>query len=222
MNANNWTRRSLVTSVALGMLLTGFDASAARADAAVAVSELVRSGGVDSTTEPHPGLDVRWGRAVALVDAPATSVMSVLQNYASYKEFLPNFQASRVLSRRGSSALVYLQVSVLRGASKIWAEVKLRELPAQGSTRSIECTMTKGNVDQFKALWQVTPFDQNRSLVAFQILVDPDLPLPSSLINDENQKNARKVVRALRSRVTTQRATTPTLTSAAVSTNSVR
>jgi hypothetical protein len=77
----------------------------------------------------------------------------------------------------------------------------LRELPAQGSTRSIECTMTKGNVDQFKALWQVTPYDQRRSLVAFQILVDPDLPLPTSFVNDENQKNARKAVRALRTRL---------------------
>jgi ribosome-associated toxin RatA of RatAB toxin-antitoxin module len=176
-------------------------AGSAHADSAVLVSDVVRRGEIESTVKPQPGIDVQWGRAVAIVDAPADSVMSVLQNYAGYKDFLPNFQESRVLSQRGSSALVYIQVSIMRGAAKIWIEAKLRELPAQGTTRLIECTMTKGNVDQFKALWEVTPYDQNRSLVAFQILVDPDMPVPSSLINGENQKNARKAVRALRTRV---------------------
>jgi ribosome-associated toxin RatA of RatAB toxin-antitoxin module len=181
------------------MLLTF--AGSAHADSAVLVSDVVRRGDIESTVKPQPGIDVQWGRAVAIVDAPADSVMAVLHNYAGYKDFLPNFQASRVLSQRGTSALVYIQVSIMRGAAKIWVEAKLRELPAQGTTRRIECTMTKGNVDQFKALWEVTPYDQNRSVVAFQILVDPDMPVPSGFVNDENQKNARKAVRALRSRL---------------------
>ena len=46
--------------------------------------------------------------------------------------------------------------------------------------------------------WEVTPFDDGRTLVAFQIIVDPDLPLPTSLINAENEKAARKTVHALR------------------------
>jgi ribosome-associated toxin RatA of RatAB toxin-antitoxin module len=133
-----------------------------------------------------------------MVDAPAAAVMSVLQDYARYKDFLPNFQASRVLSQRGTSALVYLQVSVLHGASKIWVEVKLHERPAQGATRTIEGTMMRGNVDRFEAVWQVTPFDPHHSVVSFQLLVDPNMPVPATLVNDENQKNARKALRALR------------------------
>jgi ribosome-associated toxin RatA of RatAB toxin-antitoxin module len=193
--------RSLVSVPLLAAALLLTNSRSARADIVPPVSDVVRSGEIESTIKPHPGIDVQWGRAVGIVDAPADSVMAVLQNYGSYKDFLPNFQASRVLSQRGSSALVYMQVSVMHGAAKIWVEVKLRELPVQGTTRTIECTMTKGNVDQFKAIWQVTPYDPQRSVVAFQILVDPDLPLPTSFVNDENLKNARKAVRALRTRL---------------------
>jgi ribosome-associated toxin RatA of RatAB toxin-antitoxin module len=158
----------------------------------------VRSGEIDSSLKPHPGTSVHWGRAVALVDAPAADVMAVLQNYAGYQTFLPNFEASRVLSQRGAAALVYVQVSILHGAAKIWAELKLRPRQAGGATRMIEATMLKGNVSHFEASWEVTPFDPQRTLVAFQIFVDPEMPVPESLINNENQKNARKAVRALR------------------------
>jgi hypothetical protein len=62
--------------------------------------------------------------------------------------------------------------------------------------------MTKGNVDVLQAVWEVTPLDDGRTLVAFQIVVDPDLPLPTSLVNSENAKTARMTIRALRERVT--------------------
>ena len=35
----------------------------------------------------------------------------------------------------------------------------------------------------------------------FKIFVDPDMPLPSSIFSRENEKAARKTVRALRTRV---------------------
>jgi ribosome-associated toxin RatA of RatAB toxin-antitoxin module len=111
---------------------------------------------------------------------------------------MPNFEDSRVLSQRGASALVYVKVNVMHGAVNFWAEVKLQPKAAQGMTRVVQGKMTKGNVDQFEATWEVTPVEGNKTLVAFQVLLDPSLPLPASLVNGENQKSARKAVRALR------------------------
>jgi ribosome-associated toxin RatA of RatAB toxin-antitoxin module len=124
--------------------------------------------------------------------------MAVIQNYGGYKSFMPNFEDSRVLSQRGASALVYVKVNVVHGAVNFWAEVKLQPKAAQGMTRVVQGKMTKGNVDQFEATWEVTPVEGNKTLVAFQVLLDPSLPLPASLVNGENQKSARKAVRALR------------------------
>ena len=151
------------------------------------VSDEVRNGKIETSSQPHPGTNVQWGRAVALIDAPIDDVMAVIQNYGGYKTFLPHFEESRVLSQRGASALVYVKVSVMRGAANLWAEVKLKPRAGDGATRVIEGAMTKGNMDHFEAVWEVTPVEGG-TLVAFQILVDPDLPLPASLITDENLK----------------------------------
>jgi ribosome-associated toxin RatA of RatAB toxin-antitoxin module len=179
------------------------DPAGAQAGTGVVVSEKVRAGGMESTNQPYPGSSVQWGRAVAIVDAPVEKVMAVVQDYGRYTEFMPKFEASRVLSQRGSSALLYAQVSLMRGAATIWAELKIKQRDA-GATKVIEAKMTKGNVDVLQAVWEVTPLDDGRTLVAFQIVVDPDLPLPTSLVNSENAKTARMTIRALRERVTSK------------------
>ena len=183
----------------LGFALSAVDPAGAQAG--TVVSEKVRSGGMDSTSQPFPGTSVQWGRAVAIIDAPADKVLAVVQDYANYTTFMPNFQTSRVLSQRGGSALLYAQVSLMKGAASIWAELKIKPRDV-GATKVIEAKMTKGNVDILQAVWEITPFDDGRTLVAFQIIVDPDLPLPTSLVNSENAKTARMTIRALRERVT--------------------
>lgn len=173
----------------------------AQANVAPPVSQEIRDGGIESTGQAFPGRSAEWGRAVAIVDAPYDKVIAAVENYGSYKDFLPNFQASKVLSQRGSSALIYAQVSVMKGAATIWAELKIKARTEGANTRVIEAKMTKGNVDLLQATWEVTPYDATHTLVAFQIIVDPDWPVPSSLVNSENRKNARKTIRALRAYV---------------------
>lgn len=168
-------------------------------------SENVKKGGMDSTALPYPGTSVQWGRAVMIVDAPAERVMSIVGNYADYHTFLPNFTTSRVLSQRGSSALVYVQLEIMNGAATIWAELKLRPKKTDGTTQIIEGTMTKGNVKLFQAQWEITPQADGRTLVAVQMIVDPDLPVPSSILTSENQKSARKTIRALRDKLAAQK-----------------
>lgn len=168
-------------------------------------SENVKNGGMDSAALPYPGTSVQWGRAVMILDAPAERVMSIVGNYADYHTFLPNFTTSRVLSQRGSSALVYVQLEIMNGAATIWAELKLRPKKTDGTTQVIEGTMTKGNVKLFQAQWEVTPQADGRTLVALQMIVDPDLPVPSSILTSENQKSARKAMRALRDKLAAQK-----------------
>ena len=178
--------------------------AAAQAGAPV-LSENVLKGNLDSSAVPYPGTSVQWGRAVLMIDAPVDRVMSVIGNYADYHTFLPNFTTSRVLSQRGSSALVYVQLEIMNGAATIWAELKLRPKKTDGTTQVIEGTMTKGNVKLFQAQWEVTAQADGRTLVALQMIVDPDLPVPSSILTSENQKSARKAMRALRDKLAAQK-----------------
>jgi ribosome-associated toxin RatA of RatAB toxin-antitoxin module len=193
-------RIRMLTLYALVFAVAVLPASAQAGE--VALSSELRDGRIITTSRPQPGTSIERGRAMVLIDAPADRVYEVIQNYALYKEFLPNFEISRVLSKRGASALLYVQVKIMRGAKTIWAELKLKPKQSNGDTRQIEAKLMKGNVDHLEALWEVTPVSDTQTLVAFEIIVDPDLPLPSSFVSEENAKTARKTLRALRERLT--------------------
>jgi ribosome-associated toxin RatA of RatAB toxin-antitoxin module len=193
------TKFRMLTLCALVFVATALPASAQAGD--LVITAELRDGSIVSSRRAQAGTSVERGRAMVVIDAPADRVYDVIQNYGLYKEFLPNFETSRVLSQRGASALLYVQVSIMRGAKTIWAELKLKPRKVSGETRVIEAKLLKGNVDYFEALWEVTPISDTQTLVGFEIMVDPDLPLPAGFVSAENQKSARKTLRALRERL---------------------
>ncbi len=156
-------------------------------DSAITVSSL-----------PHSGTDVQWGRAVGVVAAPLVDVERTVEDYGQYHTFLPHFRTSRVLSQRGKTALVYMEATVALDTIKLWAQMKMGPAPSQGTTRVIEARMVKGNMKILEARWELTPLDAQRTSVAFQLLVDPNAPLPARLLSNENAKASRKTISALR------------------------
>jgi ribosome-associated toxin RatA of RatAB toxin-antitoxin module len=153
---------------------------------------------IQVTGIPQPGTSVRAGRAVGIVDAPLAQVMAIVQDYGAYEKFMPHFKASRVLSRRGESALVYMQASIARDTMTLWCQLKVGPRPNVGTTRVIEAKMVDGNMDAMHARWEVTPVDAEHTRVAFELLMDPKVPLPASLVSNENEKASQKTIRALR------------------------
>lgn len=149
----------------------------------------------------HPGTSVRWGRAEGVVEAPVDAVRKIVGNYGAYHEFLPSFRTSRVLSQRGSRALVYMEAGIAKNTLTIWAQMKISPMPSVGKTEVIEAHMLKGNLEFMEAQWELTPLDAGRTRVAFQILVDPKVPLPASLVTRENEKASKRTIGALRKRV---------------------
>ncbi len=151
---------------------------------------------------PEDGTNIAWGQAVMVVDKPIEEVLPTVLDYANYVQFMPNFTKSRVLAQRGSRAMVYMEVSVARGAFTLWGQLNLAERPENGDSRVVEAQLMEGNVDAFNASFTLTPVDGGeRTQVEFRIYVDPDIPLPSSVFSRENERAAGKTVRALRARL---------------------
>src|SRR4051794_40246538 len=178
---------------------------AARADALLDARALELGDTVALTNVAHPSQSVQWGRGEVVLDARPDEVLAVVQNYAQYAGMFPYFEKSRVLSQRGSDAIVYLEAKILHGAATLWSQVRMTASSPTPETHVIEVRMMKGksNLGQLLARWEVTPVgDGKRTLVGFQLLVDPDLPVPDSLVSDELRKSAGQALRALRKRVT--------------------
>lgn len=147
------------------------------------------------------GTSVNWGTAVAVVDGSLDQVMGVVGDYANYSQFMPHFRTSRVIAQRGADAMIYLEVGIIRNTATLWGQLRLRERPARGQSRVIEASLVQGNMEEFRARWEMTPIDSGHTLVRFRILVAPDLPLPASVFTHENVKAARRTLSALRERL---------------------
>ena len=122
-----------------------------------------------------------------------------MSDYRNYRRFLPFFTQSRVVSERGSRALVYMEASVLHGSVTLWANMRMSSRPPQGDTRVVEGRMADGNMGDFRARWELTPLnDGQHTLVRLKVLIDPDLPLPDSICSSENVNTARRTIVSLR------------------------
>jgi len=169
---------------------------------AAAVEAHEENAGILTAQIPQEGSDIASGRAVLVVDKPIDEVVPVVLDYANYVKFMPNFTKSKVLAQRGSRAMVYMEVSVAKGMYTLYGQLNLAERPQDGESRIVEGRLLEGNIDAFDASFTLTPIDGGaRTKIDFQIYVDPDLPLPSSVFSRENERAAGRTVRALRARI---------------------
>lgn len=191
-----------IVVAALVLSLTGGAAADAALDAYAGMNPRVAAGEIVASRQAHPRSGVSWGQAVGIIDAPMARVLEVVQDYANYRQFMPNFTQSKVLARRGDKALVYVEAEIARSTLTIWAQMKMTPRATADGGRVIQGKMTKGNLSTMEAVWELTPIDSKRTLVTFKIIVDPKLPLPSSLVSNENEKASRRGLRALRKQLT--------------------
>jgi len=158
--------------------------------------------GIFTAQVPVDGSDIASGRAVIVVDKPIEEVLPIVVDYANYVRFMPNFTRSKVLAQRGSRAMVYMEVSVAKGMYTLYGQLNLAEHPQDGGSRLVEGRLLDGNINAFNASFKLTPIDGGtRTEIDFNIYVDPDIPLPSSVFSRENERAAGRTVRALRARI---------------------
>ena len=194
-------RRALSHSALVGALIWAWTLGAAPNHAA-AVEPHVENAGISTTQIPVEGSKIASGRAVIVVDKPIEEVLPIVLDYANYVQFMPNFTKSKVLAQRGNRAMVYMEVSLAKGMYTLYGQLNLAERPQDGESRLVEGRLMDGNIDAFNASFRLTPVDGGtRTEIDFNIYVDPDLPLPSSVFSRENERAAGRTVRALRARV---------------------
>jgi ribosome-associated toxin RatA of RatAB toxin-antitoxin module len=159
---------------------------------------------IEQSNVPAAGSGVEWGRAEGTLAVGPEAVLAVLRDYGRYAGLFPYFEKSRVLSQRGTDAIVYLEAKILHGATTLWGQVRISAKAVADQTQVIEAKLMKGkgNMAQLLARWEVTPVMNGAgSHVVFQMLVDPDLPVPDSIISREMKNGAGQAFRALRRRV---------------------
>jgi hypothetical protein len=156
------------------------------------------------------GLADRYGRAQILVNAPIGIVHRIIVDYGHYKELTSGkFHTSRVIGKSPAGTEVYFQLSVLDGMITLWQVFRFQELkPLARGWAIVEGWYVKGNIGRGNAAWTLHAIDDNRTVVTFDLLILPNVPLPQTLLDDGNRNAAGEAVEAVRARA--QEAAGPT------------
>lgn len=164
------------------------------------------------TTSPENTIDT--GAAAILVNAPIAEVRKIVTDYRKYDQIIKPFDKSRVLSRRKGVSEVYFEVPVAHGAVKIWVVAHVDAPAKDGVGEKIVARYSRGNVDDFRAVWRLRAVDDTHTIVKLELLVDPKLPLPGSAVTPELQYAADKAVTAVRDKAENKTAVAATAPSA--------
>ena len=148
------------------------------------------------TTAPASPIDT--GGAAIHVNAPIAEVRKVITDYRHYAQFIKPFEQSRLLSRKKGVSEVYFEVPVMHGAVKIWCVVLIDPPSKDAVGETIVARYSRGNVDDFRAVWRLRAVDDTHTVVKLELLVDPKLPIPGPMVTPELQYAADKAVTAVR------------------------
>jgi ribosome-associated toxin RatA of RatAB toxin-antitoxin module len=156
---------------------------------------------------PIEGSDLVRGRSTVVVHAPIGKVRDAVIDFGSYSDFMPHYKAARVLRRKADGTReVYMQWAALHGAIKMWArfEMTVETDAADGNEATDELWRSKfldGNVQDAHAIWHFKALSADRTELSLEVFLHPKLPLPASLLNEENTTGAEKGVVAMRKHI---------------------
>jgi hypothetical protein len=157
----------------------------ARADESES-DRLTRTHATERYNVEMPGASIRAGGGMTAVNAPLSVVRQIVTDYGHYADIMPRFEKSRVVGKTGATTDVYLQVSILHGAAKIWGVVRFGPPQAVGAGERIEGRLQgPGNIDDLRAVWHLVPMGDDKTILKLEMLIVPKIPLPGSLVTGE-------------------------------------
>lgn len=143
-----------------------------------------------------PASSIKAGGARVEVHAPLEVVERVITDFANWSRHIPKFEKAKIIGRHGDRTQVYLQVPILKGASRIWVVAEFEPIKRTENGDVLVARMLKGNVKRLDARWRVSRIDDRNTKVELEILLEPDwpLPVPNSLVTEEATNAAERAV----------------------------
>jgi ribosome-associated toxin RatA of RatAB toxin-antitoxin module len=141
--------------------------------------------------------------ACALVDGAPATVWPVLRDCEEYHRFLPGVEQSRLRGRRDNVATceALIQLPFPLGA---WVSVeRATETATPGGGFERRWSLESGTYRRMEGLWSLLAWGDagERTLLVYQLDMDPDTLVPDFLLRRAQSATAPKVFDAIRQRV---------------------
>jgi Polyketide cyclase / dehydrase and lipid transport len=195
--------RLVASALALGALIAAAPAQASTPDPDA--TRISTAGHSLKWNWTPPGRAQRFGHAETLIHAPLAEVRRLVLDFGRYKEMAPSITTSRVVGHApDGSTDVYLRMGVLNNTLTFWNVTRFAPLRvAPDGNELVEGQMVhgKGNVDDSAAVWTLRPVGAGWTVLKFDVLLNPGVPAPQSLIDEQLRDSAMDVVNSIHDRV---------------------
>lgn len=150
---------------------------------------------------PIPNSSLVRGVATVNVRAPIAKVRAVILDFAHYPEFMPHYEACRVLGvTKAGGRDVYMRIAAVHGVVKMWARIEVAKPIVVDGAETYRSRYVDGNIKDLQATWSVKKIDDATTQLQVEVFMNPKLPLPASVVNHENVDGARSAALAFKAR----------------------
>jgi len=165
--------------------------------------QVVRLLAAKGTLKWNHGTSSRYGHAEALVGSSANDLARAALDYNHYKDIHKKFATARVVGKEAGKTDVYMKYPVKIGPVTIELHEVMRFDPEKvdgGGTHVIEGVGIKGDMTRGHTKITIKPIDATHSLLAVDVLLDPKIPAPQVLVDEELRDGAGDFVNGLKDR----------------------
>jgi len=132
------------------------------------------------------------------VDAPATAIWDVLKACEISPEYVPNVQSCTKLEELdGGRAELFKQT--IKPVFFLASFEHVFRLDYTPYTR-IDVNRVSGPIAHLQGIWWLLPEDNGRTLLVYELALDPGMPIPRFLVRATLKRDLPKVLAAVRAR----------------------
>ena len=158
------------------------------------------SGEVTTVPVRIEGSNFVRGMSTVVVNAPIDKVRERVLAFGDYPEFMPHYTKCRVLGRTPRGREVFMEVTALHGAVKMWARIEVLKPVMVDGVETHDTRFLQGNVKDLKAAWRLKKLAPDKTELSLELFLLPKVSLPTSLINEANLESSADGVLALKRR----------------------
>jgi ribosome-associated toxin RatA of RatAB toxin-antitoxin module len=142
-------------------------------------------------------------RACGRVDAPPGLVWNVLRDCDKFERFLPRVSRSRLASRADNVVVCDETIDLPFPLGDLHSVTRVVESARPGGGFERRWSLVHGTYRRLEGAWLVLPADESasKSLVVYEVDMEPDSPIPDFLMKRAQSAAALEVFRAVRERV---------------------
>jgi hypothetical protein len=198
-------RLTFVLHLAVASLITLGATPPAHADAADPDATRIASAGHGLKWNwTPPWASARYGHAETLIHAALPTVRRAVLDFSHYKELATSISTSRVVGHwPDGSTDVYIRMGVLNNTITFWNVTRfapLRVRPDGCEVVEGHMVQGKGNIDDSATVWTLHSAGPEWTVLKFDVLLNPGMPAPQSLIDEQLRDSAMDAVNAIQSR----------------------